>query len=505
MGAPFKVLDDATPLAGDRVDVAVRVGWTLRMARLASGGRAARGFAEMSALLAERGVSASVSTLHRLESGQARLGHVVTAYEDVLGLPAGALRAPIDITCRTFAYSPPDRGVDPLPRTVEEMDALVGAVDDRSGDGTGATGGAWLAWARAVVGVGGLGVPGGLMRDLVARLLSEMGRASGTGYHARYEALALLRRSDYGTLVLEVARDAVAEPHVQVLYDLMSVVGESVTPDARDWAARLLLDERDRVSFGASLCLENMLEVGGDPSVLVEVLPQLVEAFEATDADAERWSWLSHLVRLMPPGPRAACRRAIGRPLAPTVQIPDWSRTSLNEHWTTCEGLARDITDAVGLPPQPLLARMLFEIAMGPHESRAVTASMLLCGIPGLGDRAGETIAALSEEHPDPLVRDRVARRLIGLVHDQMPHQARPWLSGGHERVGTALLLAGSTGTPVDESLLRQEVGGDGRRAALYAAGMTGAPLLGDLLDDPDPDLRGGAAWWRAHGTRVPH
>jgi hypothetical protein len=95
---PDTELDDATPLDGARIDVAVRVGWLMRMARLGAGGTPAVGLRE----LAER-LGTNTTRLHRAETGRLRSGALLHAYEGALGLPAESLRAPVDVLCRGFA------------------------------------------------------------------------------------------------------------------------------------------------------------------------------------------------------------------------------------------------------------------------------------------------------------------------------------------------------------------------------------------------------------------
>ena len=126
------MVNDETPLNGSDIDVGSRIGWTLRMARLTSARPPS-----LEALAAELGTS--TARLHRLETGRLRDGSLIDGYERVLDRPAGSLRSPIDVLCRTFPPAPVDRDPGWRATTVEELSALTEEVAGDSVDG-----GAWL-------------------------------------------------------------------------------------------------------------------------------------------------------------------------------------------------------------------------------------------------------------------------------------------------------------------------------------------------------------------------
>jgi len=205
------VVDDATSLDGRTIDVAARIAWTLRMARLTAGVEDPRMRTVATA------IGTSPARLSRAETGQLRDGSLVDGYERALGLPEGSLRAPIDILARTFPWdSPPDVAPGAPISDLAQLSELT----ERLGAGDSVTGGEWLRWARAISVPGNIGMPIPLARSLVRRLVHELGRSCGHGYPARYEALSQVRCSDYGFLVLESAREEVRHPHAQGLADL---------------------------------------------------------------------------------------------------------------------------------------------------------------------------------------------------------------------------------------------------------------------------------------------
>lgn len=499
-GAPAAVLDDTTALFGAHVDVAVRIGWTVRMVRLA--GRGHGGAPSMQALATEIGTSPT--TLHRLELGQLRHGALLDRIEPALSLVAGSLRAPVDVTCRTFpAVSPVDQDPSPGWRTVREVseatEQLLGGVT---------SGGLWLGWARALAQPGAVGLPESLAHELVTRLVGELARSVGTAYPARYEALALLRGSGYGHVVLEVAQEIVADPGVQVVGDLMSGIGEAVDDDAVEWCAGLLADPREHVMVGGALALENMAQIAPQSGLWRSVAAPVVELLNSSDEGSTRREWLSHLVRLMPTPVRAQVRRGVERPLAPVPRVSHPSKSRVNAEWSDAQERARAVTGPLGLPDQPVLARLLFDIAHSPLESRAVTSYMLLGAVPALVAPSVAQLAGLVDAHADQLVRRRVARRLAGSRLPAPAHAPSRWLEAAtDERLQAGLVLAGTAGERLAPQVLESALAAAGgtARAALFALGMAGDPVLHDLAADAAHPAGPGARWWLRQGTRVAH
>lgn len=489
------MIDDSTALNGPTVDVGARIGWVLRMARMSH--------AEAPGLDHVAGaVGTNITRLHRAETGSLRSGRLADGYESTLGLEPGTLRAPIDIACRTFPYAPADRDPgDPI-TSVREMSRLTEAVGGGGVTGGQVTGGQWLRWARALAQPGSIALPESTARELVTLLVAELSRATAHAYPSRYEALALVRCSGYGHVVLEVAEAELSDPHVQVAYDLMSAIGEAPTPDAVAWCLGLLGSERPRSVVGAALALEGMAEVSGDPAFWTALVGPLLDHFDRAAPGSVAHGWLSHLIRLVPRAVLTREGRRPGQPLAEGADITDWSRSRLNDHWSVCQDRAQEATTALGLADQPMLTRLLFEIAMGPHESRAVTSYMLLGAIPGMAAVVGPQVAEIADGHPDPVVRERAGRRLSGALHGHDHDIVDRWLaSGTADQRERALRLAGAAGRTLPSSLLE----GEPSEGVVYALGMTGHPALRRLARDASrsDDVRGAARWWLARGPRI--
>ncbi|WP_170219441.1 hypothetical protein [Nocardioides litoris] len=502
-------LEDNTPLDKGAVDVRARCGWVVRMVRLTAPG------APTLKQLAEAAGTNS-ARLHRLETGALRDGALLDACEEALGAETGSVRAAVDVTCRTFpADSPPDTRPGSPATGVRAVSDLTEALLDAADAGEVIAAGAWLRWSRAMAAAGAVGLPERLARPLVDRLVDELGRSVGPGYPVRYESLALLRSGPYGHLVVDAARAVVAEPDVQRVADLVSAVSEAVTADAVALAVDLLADDRVRVAEAGALAVENLAAVGPDPAGLwAQLVPSLVDAYVAGCDDPVRWEWLSHLLRLAPVALLRPHQARLPRPPAPKAAISDWSASRANAYWSTCEDLARRVCAEASVTYQPMVVRLLFDVAMSHHETRGVTSYMLVGAVPALVGPVADAVAEIAETHDDEVVRARAARRLRGALWGVLPARAEGWVDGPDPVLdATGLALAGAAGTRLDPAAYDDALADPAHRtAALFGLGMAGHPHLALLAADRpagagagavDPEVAGAARWWCRHGARV--
>jgi hypothetical protein len=493
----MSIVDDASPLDGASSDVAARVAWVLRMARTTAG------LPDTGLRVLAGRLGTSAARLSRLETGRLRDGRLADAYETSFALPEGSLRAPIDILCRTFPdLAPPDADPGRVVRDVRELSRLT----ERLQAPDPVPGGAWLRWARAMSAPGNIGFPERPLVDLLSRLVSEFIRSVSHGYPTRYEALALLRCSAYGHLVLEVARSEVGRPHAHGLGDLMSVVGEAATDDALDWSLDLLRRGTQPAARLAALAIENMGQVAG-AGFWRQVAPHLVEAFDATEAGTPAEASAAHLIRLVPPDAWRSRRRVPARPLPPVQETPKVSKVQADTRWADCLDAARSVGAEVGVGEQPMLARLLHDIAYGPWETRAATSYVLLSAVPPLAGRAAGHVAGFAAGATDQRVRERAARRLPALLNGHHLPVADEWLRSEDAALRRAAVAAvGAAGRQVPVDVLHQSLGDpDTRGVALGSAGLAGHPALRDLATSADqpPGVRTAARWWLDHGGRV--
>lgn len=491
-------LDDPTPLNGSRIDVARRIAWTARMVRLTAPDPVDR---RLRSVASDLGTSAA--SLSRLETGQTRDGVLLDGYERVLGRPAGSLRAPVDILCRTF---PQDSPADARPGSTIESVAELSRFTERMLAGEPVTGGEWLVWSRALSRPGTIGMIERTFQRATGRLVDELGRAVSHAYPTRYEALALLRCSQYGDWVLEAARAELAHDHVQGIGDLMSAVGEAVTPEAVRWCLSLLRDPRPSVAGAGALALENMGQVTGLP-FWQALAPDLVAAYDHSEPGSTAEHWLSHLVRLVPTRVWRELGQTPSRPLAPAPHIAEWSRDERNALWLDSVDGAAEIAAGLGVEDQPMLARLLFDIAHSPYESRAATGYFLLGAIPGMTIAVGRHLTDVVSRAADPGIRARVVRRLPAVLHGEYVDVAAAWLvSDDAELRAAAVTITGAAGRTLPPPVLAAALEDPAvARGALFGAGMAGDPALADVAADPSvpAEVRAGAAWWLERGARV--
>ena len=493
----MRTLDDTTPLNGDRIDVAARIGWTVRMGRITARNA---GDTRLQSIAAQLGSSAA--HLSRVETGQRRDSLITKRYEELLGVPDGALLAPISTLCRAFPESAPrDSGRLSGVSDVRTHSALTERLLDPTAE---VAGGDWLVWARTLSVEGNIGLPASLFETITRRLASELGRSVLSARAPRHEALALLRRSHYGELVLDLTREAGAGKESHRLGALASVVGAARDQEAFKWAVQALSSEA--TARHGAMAVEVMGQ-NAPADFWDDLVTPLLRAFDTSAAGSEQERWSAHLVRLVPPTAWRRSGATPARALPPGPTVPDWSRTSENPLWTWCRQQSDEIAATWNLPSQPLLARLIFEIAFGPWEVRALYSDMLLSGLPELREPVATGVAAFVEQNPHSPVHPRTLTRLGGLLHgyrvDGYPH----WLtSEDSELRNTALALAGGAGEQLDEELLLTALRDPATtRFAQYAAGMAAHPALAALAAHPDLDqeTRTALAAWQASGGRI--
>lgn len=497
-GAPLKVLEDRTSLSGDRVDVAARIAWLLRTSRLVAPATRSLPQYAMVDRLARVGLTVSRNWVHRLEAGELRSGVGAEGYERVLGLEPGRLRAAIDIACRSTPESPVDSDPGELLDDVMELSEATDAVlGDRP------TGWQWFTWARQFSRdeVRGLRVP--VARRLIGRLSDELGRSVDVAYDARYEALAALRGGPYGQLVIETVRETIDDEHVQVVMDLVSVVTEVSDPDAFELCVGLVCDDRSHVVQAAVHGLENLLSAPTEHEHDWRRLGAVaVRAFNDADPDSDQAHALAHLLRLL--ASRRVRLERPARPLPPTASLDRPGRASTAEQWGRCLQLADEICDAVGLGHEPMLARLLFDLLISWSSNRAFPSSRILAALP-FAPVVVDHVVAFVEDEPDPLLRGRMLGRVAMVAGVDAPDGVERWLHDPELRPAGLVLLAHGGVQPPAEQLRAMLADRASWRRALYAAGMTGHPVLQDVRTDGavSAEVRGAAAWWSARGGRV--
>lgn len=494
-------IEDRTPLAGARIDVAARIGWLLRTSRTAAGVRM-REFGER----AGTGSHLSPATLSRVETAGRRSGTVIDAYERALELPYGHLRAPIDVLSRTFSYAPED--VEPYrpDATLAGFSGSCAAVQD---DPAGAD---WLRFAEYHTHTP-FGLPEPDVRPLIERLVNELGRSAGAGYQLRYEALAKLRCSAYGDIVAGVIREAVLAPGMQRAYDLMSAVTELPSPALVQWCGELLSHDSWQIARASCLGIQNMRSVGGlrarDWGPLVA--PFAAACVAAVD-DPRRGPILSATLASCPPDFRREVRAAVGFDLPPPRKAAAWTHSRRNRHFAHAARMAAAIagtsaSNSAGEGAgEGVLTRLLFEVLYDFRATHVVTSGFLLVASP-FSDGVREQLCSAALDGPDETTRHGAAYAFANLMVPFEVADPAPWLASPDPAIRAAgLSICGFAGVPLPPATLQGLVGADDElcRDALFAAGMASQPELAQVATShADPAIRDAAQWWIDHGGRV--
>jgi hypothetical protein len=499
------VLVDRNPLDAERIDGSARIAWLLRTARLTSPVTRDLPQYAMVERLRALGLEVSRSWVHRLEGGELRSGRGAEAYEQVLELPPGSLRSAIDLVCRSVPTRPPDNDPGEPVHDVERLSALTAAVLEAE-----PTGWDWLLWARQFSRPDVRGLRVSIARQLLTRLCSELVRAVGTAYDSRYEALAAIRSGPYGKVALEQARRLLDEEHVQASLDVVAAVTEHGDESAVAFCLELLESDVAELVRAGVHGLENLVAVTAsgrlDPARLAKAA---LSAYNRSAQGSTAWRATAHLLRLL--GARGVRVHGVNKPLPPTpARRPGQgsdrpSDRHSDRHWDRCRELADAITDEVGLPAEPMLARLLYDVLVSWSEWKSFPSARLLSALP-FAEVVLHRVAELVAVEPDEAFRAQMLRRLPALAGPQAPRDVTGWLQLPDLRATALVLLAHGGQQPAVDVLEELLVGdADEVRQALYAAGMTAHPVLKELRDDPQRPaaVRGGADWWLRAGSRV--
>ncbi len=494
------ILEDSTPLDGAHVDVRVRIAWLLRSWRALGVAGGSVSVTEMAAMLKRRGVQASPPSVSGWETGRvAPSPAVVEAYEAVLGLEPGSLRAVVDLVRRHFGDDRPRSAVQPF--VLDDLDAAV----DRVVGSSRPTGLAWLHFSEAAVEVHP-GLPRAFLRPLVDRLMSEVNRSAFTAYTTRYEALAMLRSSRYADVVADAVAAFIDEPGNLLLGDASTLIAQR--PDERAvriLAPQLVSNEFLRLRAGV-VGLQHVATSGvTDEATWAPAVDPYAEAWDRDPGNETRRRQLGELWMVLPTSVREAISARVSTPVVFDPEPLAWEPGGLDDQLAFCRRTADLATEAVGLPHQPLLARLLFEAVFEARWDRRTTSALLLMGSPFRANLAVQ-IGNAAQEQADPDFR-RAAAMLLLLVGREESHEAAARLLDS-EDVGvvtgalfTLMHSGGEMHTERLESLIRRPEPLD--RRAMFYAGMTAHPVLDRVAADPDHPLRQVAQWWQRHGAAV--
>ncbi|MGI9156881.1 MAG: hypothetical protein ACR2FG_09625 [Marmoricola sp.] len=499
MARSADVIVDVSPLDAPTVNVPLRIGWLLRTSRLNP--------RTLPALPANRfatelGVGPAAIT--KWEKGSEDVDAVnIEGYERLIGLPAGSLRGLIEITRRSFRYPPNPRLAPPAPPGgLEELSDLVWpAMHGRP------AGIDWLHFADALNADGPLFLPAFTAAPVIDRLASELARSVDAAYLTRYEAMARLRTGRYRDVALHSLLDFALADDAQVCIDLLDVAGELPSAELFETMCELLVDPSPAVFKGACHSIGNMAALGGiSKTEMRDLVPLLVRAYNAVSDDPRRHRDMSELLRNLPRGVQDTARQRLGRAPAP-APTQDAGASRDGPAYRAMVSLSADIRRELPTRENPMLERLLFEAMFDPMWNKRYIASLFLIAVP-YKEIVSHHVARLAEAHPSRGVRDAAVAFSMRLGSSSALAGAEAWArSGDPLRQVPGLVTLGHWATDIDRDLLELALRADGEvgRRSLYAAGMSGNPVLRQWADDAARPawLRAGARWWLRVGSRV--
>ncbi|WP_207126652.1 hypothetical protein [Actinocatenispora comari] len=484
-GRPPEMPADGTPFDGPRVDVEGRLGWLLRVSRLTADDPDNRSLTGFATRLRQTGSPAGTPQISRWETGRLPASDAVfTRYETILGLPAGGLGS-VAVGLRS-ALGAPLPAARPAPADILALRRRYDLVHERLA-ATDVAGGTWLAFAD-ILRTDGLVVllPSRYLDELLGRLLDEMMRSVGIAYTTRFTALAMLVAQPELTADVVGAIDAVAhEPGAQGVVDAVSLLGEVGDAPAAGRLLALLAADDAVLRLGAAHALLNMTNLGTLPArhaaAMARILRRLDEHDPAVTVLAGRT-----------PAPLAAPPPPVRRrppPAADRFALAARART--------------------GLEFDPMLCRLVAEAVGSRYTERRHHAALLLLASPYRAVVA-EVATGVAGSDPDAAIRRGAAGLLRYVVGPPQVPVLRRWLRSERPDLRAAALGAlPHAGVPA-EAVGTDLAAGAGRPPRptgplIYAAGMTGHPLLRRWADDPatEPAVRRTARWWLRHGSAV--
>lgn len=498
-------ITDNTPLDGDRVDVAARIGWLLRVNRL-GGGLTLRG---MSRRLKELGLErCSSPVLLRMELNGQRRVRLIEGYEEALELPPGTLSSAVQTLCQTFPHASPEEDRPEIPATLEVLDATVEPLLEavEQGRPRSIRGGDWMTFSR-VTRATDLIVPSRLARPVLQALVAQLSMSVDAAYRMRSIALQDLLSSEYRDLLVSLIKEYVDTPGCAVMNDLVSGVGEVMLPEDFDWILEMFVGADEYRGRAARLAIEGLAATDWvTRDHWVRVIEAIVGLYLDPATPRSRRDGVARLIATLPAGVRRVIRHRIGGEVRAALAPASWQpERRHNRHLAFAHQLARLACDDAGVDEQPMAERLIFEMIFDPRTMRNFSSTMLLGSSPLAPALVRACIELGIHDPPDEATYIGCVEAMVGLPAGWHPGELDRLIPSAPVELQRRLLIsAGHCRTTLDPALVRRLV--DDRRTerdALYYLGFVGHPMLDQLADDPDPRLARSAGWWRDQAPGV--
>lgn len=500
-GRPAQLPEDATELDADRVDVAARIAWLLRVSRLSASDSAVRSLAGFVTRMGRVGCGTDPGRVSQWETGTlAVTTAVISAYELVLQLPPGRLRGVCETIRRTLPSIDGVTRISSAP--LADPQSALDCVYDEVVRGEPA-GGDWLTLSDLLTGRTPVLIPTAEFERLALRLMLDMMRSVGAGFAARFDALGRLVDDPRLTVpVLRAAHEVLQEPGAQAVVEPLSLFGE-VTPSPRIVArmvAMLVDGDNPWVQKGASHALLHMLNRQQMAHESLEVVERAVAGLLLDDPNGSGGAAARPLAVRLPSRQRSSIgstRLRTGRRPPSAASIP------------SAAVLGRFVENGMagtGFPDDAMFVRLVRESLSSQRPDRAHLACITLLVSPYRASVAASVVELIEDRSVPEPVHARLGDLLTYVAGTDQHDTLHRWVTGPQEDLRLIALysLAHSSGVDAEvdlDDLVRR--GGAEATAALYAAGMSGHPALAVWGFSSAAELRSRANWWTRHGKAI--
>lgn len=468
------------------------------------------------AALKERNVPVDAPRVSRWESGMHTLpNQVIATYEEVLGLPEGALTAVTDGLLRSTARDHPSRRSPARgePLLNHEIESLV----DRTELGA-ATGAHWLRLGEELNRYDRVFLREREWAQLTHKLVLELGSAVGLAYVRRFEAAARFIRHPNARrhLVMAVGR-FVTDPHSQVVAPVLNLLGEVADPAAAELTLRMLTADSENKYLrraASSVAAVKLARGHFGPDALPRLESHVVGALRrgesldgrldsfdlAVRLPEESWARIEHALRT---------RRA--HQLVAEARSSDEMISAARAAGVVAElapAIQADTPTHQAQEPDLMLRRLLRESLFHSHKPRRHHAALFIAASPYAPAAAGHLLQLAADTNDLLAARAWTVLMRVGdggrrdVVVERACEEKRPSVRA------RALVNVGLGGglTPEQCTAVLHRLDSSRsleRHATLFAVGMAEAPELAGLAAAAEPDVQYAAAWWLRQGGAI--
>lgn len=515
-GRPQRLPDDASPSVGHSVSADQRVAWLLATSRILGPDPELAHQENFAQALRGHGFSVDNSRVSRWESGSRPLQiKVISAYEQILGLPDGALVAVAIGVYRSRGTEPGNnRRTKTELRNQQEIDDSF----ERAEAGV-ATGADWLRLAEDLTQYDRIYLNPSSWRSLSNRLVNELNRSVGAAFVRRREACTMLLGNPAAQRhLVRAIGEVVTNPHAQIVQPVVSLLGNLDDPAASALVLRLIESDNPLLRrAAASIAPVKLARQHFAESDLGRLEAFAALSLRRTNAVTTNLQAVDLAATL----PGNAFDR-VCREVRDNHQVERLRLARTQGHLVppeTARAVSRAIAtraqEETGAPlvaePDTMLQRLVSEAMFHTHKERREQASLLLAASAYAPAIAHGCLTLTETETEFVAARALAVLQAVGLGQHREIAVRHATRTGGSPAVQVNALnaLALSTETMAEDeaeavsAVVRSAAPQAVRQAALFAVGMNAPERLESMRKHDDVWLATRADWWRDHGSAL--